>query len=122
MPAGLAGNPASITAISGKVLSPVIFGILALKRGSVLFAAAVAPPFHAPCGPKSHCSQQYVNASPLPSVAEPDKVNGVLIGIVSPLLVNGAITGSVLPVAADVPQVLPFPVVIKLLISSKLIP
>ena len=100
---------------------PVVFGILDLNKGKVLFTGAVAPEFHdVLLPPKSQPSQLYVSASPSGSVAEPVKVKGVLTGIVIPPT-RGFIMGILLPVGVDIPQLLPFPVVIKLLISSKLI-
>ena len=72
--------------MSGKVRTPEVFGNLDLNRGTVLPAAAVAPAFHAAVPEKSHCSQQYVIASPSGSVAVPLNVKGVLIGILRLLL------------------------------------
>ena len=91
--AGAVGYPAKITAMSGKVLLPLVFGILDLNKGSVFPEAPVAPAFHADCGPKSHCSQQYERASPSGSVALPVNVKGVFIGIFNPLLGSAFITG-----------------------------
>lgn len=57
---GFAGYPANITATSGKVLLPLVFGILDLNNGTLLPAAALAPAFQVvlPVPEKSHCSQQ----------------------------------------------------------------
>ena len=43
--------------------------------------AVVDCTFHAPAGPKSRSSQEYVSASPFASVAAPVRTKGVLIGI-----------------------------------------
>ena len=61
-----------------------------------------------------------MRASPFASVAVPVRVNGVLMGMVTPFKFKGAITGKVFPVGVKTAQVAPLPNVTKLLISSKL--
>ena len=61
------------------VLVPEVTGVNDLKIGAFPDGA-----FGKPAGPKSYSSQQYLIESPLPSVAEPVKENGVEIGIVFP--------------------------------------
>ena len=66
--------------------------------------------------PTFTCSQLYVNGSPSGSVADPVRVNAVLMGMVK--LEPAFTTGALLPVLINVPQVEPPPERLKVVIRS----
>ena len=86
----------SISESCGKVRDGLFTGGKDLKMG-----ALPEGELGAPCGPRSNCSQLKVSASPLASLPEPVRVNGVLIGIVKPDA-PAFTAGAALPVAVAV--------------------
>src|SRR6185295_18126927 len=88
--------PARIFESAGKVRVPLVVGLKTRKMG----LAPLSTP-RALAAPRSRSSHEYVNASPLGSVAVAESANGVLRGMVRPLAVGATkviVFGMELPV------------------------